>query len=96
MICGVSLMRALNVHAAPSGGSSRAGRQLSNLGDASAGDRASGHSEGSLGRSPMRKRTRTGSLSGTNSAGSSGRHSTRAAAAAEAASMPQFQCSQQV
>ena len=69
---------------------------MSRLGDDSAGEGASGHSEASLGASPGRKRLRTGSLSGANSAGSSGRHSARAAALPEAPSVQQLQCSQQV
>ena len=84
------------MYAAASAGASRAGRQLSRLGEDSAGEGASGRSDGSLGPSPNRKRPRTGSLSGTNSAGSSGRHNARAAALTEAPSVQQLQCSQQV
>ena len=69
---------------------------MSRLGEDSAGEGASGRSDGSLGPSPNRKRPRTGSLSGTNSAGSSGRHNARAAALTEAPSVQQLQCSQQV
>ena len=69
---------------------------MSRLGEDGAGEGASGRSDGSLGPSPNRKRPRTGSLSGANSAGSSGRHNARSAALTEAPSVQQLQCSQQV
>ena len=60
------------------------------------GEGASGHSCDSALRSPMHKRTRTGSVSGTNSAGSSGRKSEQPAAQGEGDSAVHLQCSQQV
>ena len=82
--------------AAGSAGGGRASRQLSNLGEAVAGEAASGHSCDSAVRSPTHKRSRTGSVSGTNSAGSSGRKSERPAALGEGDSAAHLQCSQQV